>query len=156
MSGASWNHNVISVNIIASLKAKLTGRNCRPYGSDMRIHLPENSLFTYPDVTVGCDKPQFLDKEFDTLLNPIVIMEVLSPSTSDYDSGRKFTLYRSIPTLKEYVLVSSMEYRLQQFTRTNESSWLMHEFVANDGNLELSSLAISLPINEIFEGLDFK
>jgi Uma2 family endonuclease len=156
MSGASRHHVVITMNFLVQLVTCLKGKPCRPFNSDMRIHIPQNGLYTYPDISIVCGKEEFLDNEFDTLLNPAAIVEVLSPSTSDYDTGRKFTLYRSIPTLKEYVVVSSMEYRLQQFTKTNESSWLMHEFVTNAGNLELSSLAISLSINEIFEGVDFK
>jgi Uma2 family endonuclease len=156
MSGASRNHVVITTNLLVLLATQLKGTPCRPLSSDMRIHIPANGLYTYPDVSVVCGQENFLDDEFDTLINPTLIVEVLSPSTADYDAGRKFTFYRSIPSLKEYVLVSSTEYRVQLFTRTNERAWLMTESTGNVGLMNLSSINASLQISEVFEGIAYK
>src|SRR4051794_29577072 len=93
MSGASFKHN------------HLIGKQCREFGSNLRIHIPSNTLYTYPDIIVLCNEPEFTDDEFDTITNPSVIIEILSPSTANYDRGAKFNLYREISTLKEYLLV---------------------------------------------------
>jgi Uma2 family endonuclease len=103
MSGAGNRHNIISVNMIASLYNSLKGKSCQPYGSDMRIHIPENTLFTYPDISIICGDVVFSKEDENTSTNPTIIIEILSPSTRNYDRGVKFMLYRAIPTLKEYI-----------------------------------------------------
>src|SRR5882757_2625151 len=96
MSGASLKHNRISVNVLTELGNKLKGKGCQPYGSDLRIHIPKNTLFTYPDISIICGDPNLTDNSFDTATNPSVIIELLSKSTRNYDKGEKFTLYRDI------------------------------------------------------------
>ncbi|MBX2966498.1 MAG: Uma2 family endonuclease [Cyclobacteriaceae bacterium] len=150
MSGASHQHNVITINLIALLAQKLKGKSCRPYGSDMRIHIPINSLYTYPDLSVVCGKEVFIDNEFDTLLNPVFICEVLSRSTADYDTGGKFTLYRSIESLKEYWVISSLEYRLQKFVKQSNNTWLLSETVNINDTVTLECLSVDVPLQEVY------
>ncbi len=120
ITDASENHNVVAGNTFAALHSQLRQRPCKLYPGDMRVHIPATGLYTYPDVTVVCGTPQFDDKEFDTLLNPTVIIEVLSPSTEKYDRGKKFEHYRSIPSLREYVLIAQDEMRVQLYTLRND------------------------------------
>ena len=101
MSGASRNHNLVATNVAAELRQQLRDRDCEVHQSDMRVKISSTGLYTYPDVTVVCGEPEFEDEEVDTLLNPKVIVEVLSPSTADYDRGGKFTHYRRLPSLRE-------------------------------------------------------
>jgi Uma2 family endonuclease len=155
MSGASRQHNVISINFLVFLGQKLRGKSCRPYGSDMRIHIPINSLYTYPDISVVCGKEEFLDNEFDTLLNPVFICEVLSTSTADYDTGGKFTLYRSIESLKEYWVISSLEYRLQKFVRQPNNDWLMSETLNGNETVLLETLSVEVSLREIYLDVEF-
>ncbi len=157
MSGASRDHNVITINFVSHLSNKLKGTNCRPFSNDMRIHIPANSLYTYPDVLVVCGKEEFLDGEFDTLMNPVFLAEVLSPSTVDYDSGRKFMFYRSIPSLKEYWTISSYEYRLQKFLKNEkDQSWVLSETTGKAGQVQISTLNIMVPLKELYDGVEIK
>ncbi len=107
MSGASEEHNIISMNCSVDLGTKLKGKKCRPCGSDMRMNIPENTLYTYPDFSVYCNEIETLDDKRDTAKKPSVIFEILSKSTRNYDQGEKFALYRQIPALKEYILIDS-------------------------------------------------
>lgn len=150
LAGTSNPHNLISGNIYAFLHQQLRGKNCRPYGSDMRIHTPINSLYAYPDISVVCGEKKFLDSGFDTLLNPIFICEVLSRSTADYDTGGKFMRYRSIDSLKEYWVVSSLEYRLQKFVKQANGNWLLSETTNVNDTVEIECLSTEVPLNEIY------
>ncbi len=155
MSGASNLHNVITVNLISLLVQKLRGKSCQPYGSDMRVHTPINSLYSYPDVSVVCGEKKFLDNKFDTLLNPVFICEVLSKSTADYDTGGKFMRYRSIESLKEYWVLSSLEYRLQKFVKQTNANWLLSETFGMQDSVAIESLGIDVALAEIYFGVDF-
>ena len=117
MSGASREHNVIAVNITVELGTQLKDRECEVYSSDMRVLVNSTGLYTYPDLSVVCHQPQFLDKEVDTLLNPMVVEEVLSPSTESYNRGAKFAHYRRIDSLLDYVMISQEEMRVEHFTK---------------------------------------
>src|SRR5882672_2474509 len=117
MSGASPEHNDIAYNINRLVAPFLHGKGCKLYGSDFRIHIPENELFTYPDFSIVCGKTETPDIYTDNLTNPTVIIEILSPSTKDYDRGTKFSLYRSIKTLKEYILIDSTSILVELFIR---------------------------------------
>jgi Uma2 family endonuclease len=121
MSGALLPHNIIAGNTFAHLHSRLKGKSCRPFNSDMRIHVKENTLFTYPDISVVCGKPETLNDDNFNLLNPTVIIEVLSKSTKSYDRGDKFKLYRDIPTLNEYILVDSLSVFIEDF-RLNKNN----------------------------------
>jgi Uma2 family endonuclease len=107
MTGAGHNHNRIVENLTFEIGSFLKGKSCRTFSNDMRLHIPQNGLYTYPDVVIVCGKNEFLDDKKDNLVNPNVIIEVLSPSKSFYDRGEKFHFYRSIPSLSEYVVIDS-------------------------------------------------
>ena len=124
MSGASRRHNLITVNITAGLHAQLRQRPCEVYTSDMRLKVSPTGLYTYPDVVVVCETPQFEDAELDTLLNPTLIVEVLSRSTEDYDRGGKFEHYRSLDSLQEYLLVAC---HIVHYTREPAQTWRLSE-----------------------------
>ncbi|MEO6254459.1 MAG: Uma2 family endonuclease [Ferruginibacter sp.] len=113
MSGASVNHNRIQVNLIGELHTKLKGKGCQPYGSDLRIHIPENTLYTYPDISVFCASLDLTDNNFDTATNPTVLIEILSKSTRNYDILSKFKLYRDIKRLKTYILIDSLSFSVE-------------------------------------------
>ncbi|HYF69741.1 MAG TPA: Uma2 family endonuclease [Ohtaekwangia sp.] len=156
MSGVSRNHNVITGNLLAYLHGALKGKRSRPYSSNMRLHIPANSLYTYPDIMVVCGGEQFLDQEFDTLTNPVFIAEILSPSTSDYDIGGKFTLYRSIPSLKEYWTVSSIDYHVEKFLKNDaDNTWILSETTTLTDKVLLSSLSLDVSLEDLYADVKF-
>jgi Uma2 family endonuclease len=156
MSGASRIHNVINVNLTSFLSTSLKGKGCRPYSNDMRLHIPLNTLYTYPDIVVTCGKEDFLDNQFDTLLNPVFIAEVLSPPTADYDLGKKFMLYRSIPSLKEFWAILSFEYRILKYVRNViDNSWVLSETTDINASLVIESLSLTISVSEIYDEVSF-
>jgi Uma2 family endonuclease len=155
MAGTTNPHNIITVNFLILLGTKLRGKGCRPYGSDMRVHTPINSLYAYPDISVVCGEKKFLDNVFDTLLNPAFICEVLSKSTADYDTGGKFMRYRSIESLKEYWVISSLECRLQKFVKQTNGSWLLTETTNVNDKVLIESLGEEVPLSEVYFEVDF-
>lgn len=152
MSGAKIPHNVIAMNLGSSLHQKLKGKSCRPYNSDLRIHIIKNSLFTYPDLSIICGEPQTLNNDGFNILNPAIIMEVLSPSTKNYDRGEKFTLYRDIPTLKEYILVDSETIRIEAFRINEAGHWELEEYKKPEETMLVKTVQLSIPLTEIYEG----
>jgi Uma2 family endonuclease len=150
MAGATKAHNRIVASIIVAIGQYLNGKDCHYYPSDLRVHNPDNTLYTYPDVIIVCGKEEYLDKELDTLLNPTVIIEVLSPSTENYDRGTKFKLYRSIPSLKNYILVSSTEYAAEVFTRKDDDEWLLNTTKEKNGQIHISAISYDLLLSEIY------
>jgi Uma2 family endonuclease len=155
MAGTTNPHNIITGNFYAFLHTSLKGKGCRPYGSDMRVHTPINSLYAYPDISVVCGEKKFLDNVFDTLLNPAFICEVLSKSTADYDTGGKFMRYRSIESLKEYWVISSLECRLQKFVKQTNGSWLLTETTNVNDTVLIESLGEEVPLSEVYFEVDF-
>lgn len=151
MSGASLSHNAIAANVIAELRNKLKSKGCRPYGSDLRIHIPSNTLFTYPDVSVFCGKVDTLNNDQFNALNPVVLIEVLSKATKEYDRGDKFQLYRDIPTLKEYILIDSLSVFVEAFSINDAGHWELRDYKTLDDLLLFPSLGISLPLKEVYE-----
>ncbi len=147
MTGASPSHNLIAVNIAAELRGRLKKRPCRVYSSDQRVRVDQGYL--YPDVSVVCGEPQYFDN--DNLLNPTLIIEVLSPSTADYDLGGKFARYRRIPALKEYLLAAQDRYAVIHFLRQDDHHWLMTELEGADAVLELPTVGCRLPLAEIYD-----
>lgn len=157
MSGASLNHNKLVVNFLTLLAFRSRGSNCKPYASDLRLHIPANTLYTYPDILVICGKEEMLDDTYDTVLNPVFLCEVLSPSTADYDTGGKFALYRSVPSLKEYWTVSSYHYQVQKYVRLQTSGqWVLTEVSESDKSLLLECLNIEIDLNVLYDGIHFK
>lgn len=152
MAGAGKRHNRIATNLIRDIATVLRGKPCQPYGSDMRIHIPENTLFTYPDISIFCNDPVASDEDDDSFIHPVVIIEILSPSTKNYDHGEKFRLYRDIPSLKEYILVDSSSVMVEAFRINTHGFWELQEYRNLSGKLAIKAVGISLVINAIYEG----
>ena len=151
MSGAGARHNIISVNILVLCANILKGTKCQPYGSDMRIHIPENTLFTYPDISIICGDIINSEKDEDTVTQPAVIIEILSPSTKNYDRGVKFMLYRGIPTLKNYILIDSASIHVEHFAINKEGCWQLVEYNTLEEKIVIESLNIHLPLADVYE-----
>lgn len=156
MSGAKRNHNKITTNISGLVWQHLKGKNYESYSSDMRVFVPETGLYTYPDLVVVCGEPKFKDNVFDTLLNPVLLVEVLSESTESYDRGKKFQHYRSIETLREYVLVAQDEARIEKYIKTGDGFWLLSEAVGIDSEIEFASIECRLALAEIYDKINFE
>jgi Uma2 family endonuclease len=150
LAGAGHNHNIITANLIG-LFYGLKKKNCQVYPSDMRLHIPVNGLYTYPDVMVVCGDKQFLDDKKDTLLNPALLVEVLSPATADYDRGTKFMLYRSIPTLQYYLLVDARQRHVEMYIKNRTDTWELTETRDLAASLLLESLDLEIPVAAIYE-----
>jgi Uma2 family endonuclease len=151
MSGNKFEHNIVTSNLIANLASKLKGRPCMPFGSDLRVHIQKNSLFTYPDISIICGKPEFLNDDKFNLLNPTVLIEVLSPSTKNYDRGDKFRLYRDIPSLKEYILVDPDSVHIEAFHVNEHGNWELREYHALTETLQINSVQAALPLGDIYD-----
>ena len=154
MPGASFAHNLITNNISGELHTRLKGSACAVFANDMRISVPTAKSYFYPDVGVVCEEPRFEDDVFDSLLNPIVIVEVLSPSTEAYDRGEKFAYYRQLTSLQEYVLVSQNQIRVDHYRR-QERLWIFTDFAKHDEILQLPSIQCELPLQEIYARVTF-
>jgi len=151
MAGATETHNLLAMSAAALIYGQFLRRNCRVYGSDMRVNVSATGLYTYPDVSAVCGEPQFLDDRDDTLLNPALIVEVLSVSTEAYDRGRKFDHYRSVPSLKQYVLVASDRVHVDVFTRDTVGRWVLSSFEAPGDEIELDSIECRLLISGLYD-----
>ena len=154
MPDASFAHNLITNSISGELRARLKGSACVVFANDMRIGIPTANSYFYPDVGVVCEAPRFEDDVFDTLLNPIVVVEVLSPSTEAYDRGEKFAHYRQLPSLQEYVLVAQDRMRVEHYRR-QEKQWIFSDFQKPDEMLPFPSIQCELPLQEIYEDVAF-
>ncbi|QPH39484.1 Uma2 family endonuclease [Pedobacter endophyticus] len=155
MSGASTQHNWIFSNTFGALCQKLKHRNCYPFGSDMRMHIPKNTLFTYPDISIYCNEIEHLQTDEDTSLNPTVIIEILSPSTRDYDRGKKFKLYRDIPSLKEYILIDSESVAIEAFYLNENQNWELIEYQQLTDSLNFVSMGFTVDISDIYNNVRF-
>jgi Uma2 family endonuclease len=155
MVGASESHNLISVNLIRMISTKLRGKGCKVYPSDMKVKIESTRLYTYPDLSVMCGEAQFADGEFDTLLNPAVIIEILSPSTERYDRGKKFQHYREIPSLQEYVLVAQDNPRIERYLRQENGKWELTDAIGIEATIDLTSIDCVLELAEVYEQVTF-
>lgn len=151
LAAGSEAHNLIAVNVLASLHTRLRRRPCKVCPSNMRVKVLRTGLYTYPDVVVVCGSPQFEDAEHDTLLNPTVIIEVLSPSTERYDRRKKFQHYRTIDSLAEYLLIAQDSYRIEQYIRQPDQQWLLSEATPPDAIIELPSIQSTLALGDVYE-----
>jgi Uma2 family endonuclease len=149
MAGGSEAHNLIVANIVGELRSTLRQRPCKVYPPDMRVKIPSTGLYTYPDASVVYHRPEFEDDVADTLLNPQVLFEVLSDSTEDYDRGTKFKNYRSIASLRDYVLVSQEEVLVEHFSRQADGSWVLREHRAG-GRIEFEAIGCGIAIDEMY------
>lgn len=150
MTGGSRNHNLIVLNIGRELSLQLKKRPCEVYASDQRVRVPATGLYTYPAVVVVCDEPQFEDEELETLLNPTLLIEVLSRTTEAYDRGKKFEHYQTIPSLTEYLLVSQDSFRVEQYLRQENNRWLFTAVTGFERTIALPSIQCELLLAEVY------
>ncbi len=155
MSGASIAHNIITFNVAGSLHTQLKDRDCSAFVNDMRVQIQSTGLYTYPDAIVTCEQPQFEDDQFDTLLNPQVIFEVLSDSTEKYDRGKKFEHYRQIESLREYILIAQDHPQVERFARQQDRHWLLDEASGLDAVLHLPTIDCTLKLADIYAKVQF-
>lgn len=154
MAGAKQAHNLLVGNLVAGLHRQLRSRPCQVYPSDMRVRVTATGLYTYPDVIAVCVEPRFLDDQKDTLLNPGLLIEVLSPSTEAYDRGRKFEQYKSIEALREYLLVASDRVHADLYTRQADGRWLLTSADSLEDSLTLESVGVRLTLADLYEKVD--
>ena len=155
MAGAKQAHNLIVLNLGAEIRQQLRKRPCRAFVNDMRVCVSATGMYTYPDLTALCGEPQFLDETQDTLLNPTLIVEVLSPSTEFYDRVRKFEHYRAAQSVGEYLVVSSERVSAELYTRQPDGSWLLTTADRMEDSLDLQSVGVHLALADLYEKVEF-
>jgi Uma2 family endonuclease len=155
MSGVSREHATIVMNLSRELSTQLRRRHCDTYASDMRVKIDSTGAYVYPDLVVVCGEARFEDAHVDTLLNPTVIVEVLSQSTEAYDRGAKFAHYRRVESLREYLLVSQTEARVEKFSRIGDE-WVLQEWVGLEAAVLLNSTDATIPMAEVYDRVAFE
>ena len=150
MTGASRNHNLITVNVAAALSEQLRRRQCEVYASDVRVKVSPQRLYAYPDVIVVCGNPRFEDEVNDTLFNPTILIEVLSKSTEAYDRGLKFELYRGLESLQEFILIAQNKCHVKHYRRQSDNRWILTEPNDPAGLVALESIAGQLAVEQIY------
>ena len=152
MAGASRNHNRVTANLGIEIGSRLKGKSCQHFSQDFRLWIPDEEFYTYPDLTIVCGKLELLDDEFDTMLNPTTIIEVLSKSTAQYDRSEKFEYYRTIPSFREYVLVDSQRVKIEVWRKLESPNvWaLVQETSRLSDSLQLSTVETSIPLIDIY------
>ncbi len=154
--GGSANHSLIAANLVREAGNALKDKPCTVFNSDLRVQVQATGLYTYPDATIVCGEQIFDDDHRDTLLNPTVIIEVLSDSTEKYDRGKKSNHYRQIASLKELILIAQDRPQVERFTRQPNGDWLFHEQKELSAEFELKSLGISVAMSELYRGVKFE
>ena len=155
MSGGSPPHSLIKVNVGGELRTKLKGRPCTAFDSDLRIQVSPTGLYTYPDISVVCGELEFDDDQHDTVLNPTLLVEVLSDSTEAYDRGKKFEHYRRIASLREYVLISQKTPTIERFLRNPDDTWTLTAVIGLEASIHLPSIEVTLSLAEIYDRVKF-
>ena len=156
MAGASPKHNLITANVVGELRALLKSKPCRTLASDMKVKAIDSRLFSYPDVTVVCGEMRFLDDRQDVLLNPTIVVEVLSPSTLDFDLGRKRAAYASLESVNDVLMVYQDEPKVVYYARQSVSEWLTGEVKGLGGEIQLTTHGIVLSMAEIYDKVEFE
>lgn len=154
MTGASRRHNLVAGNVFAALHVQLRRRPCEIYPSDMRVKVSPTGLYTYPDITAVCGEPLFDDEQRDTLLNPTVLVEVLSKSTASYDRGEKFEHYRKLSSLAEYLVIAQNKYHVEHYVRQPDNQWLLSETDEIQKTVHLSSIECELALTDIYDKVE--
>ena len=155
MAGASDNHNYIFSNVFVKAGIQLLNKPCRPLGSDMRMHIPENTLYTYSDISIYCGNLTTTDKEKDTAIRPTIIIEILSESTRSYDLRAKFELYQNIPTLKEYILIDSESIDVRSYRIDADNRWVLEVYKTLQDIVLIPTVGVSLSMKDIYDGVVF-
>ena len=156
MSGGTPDHSSVAVNLTVALGTRLAAKPCRVFNSDMRLHVERNGLYTYPDVMVICGKIELVKRRNDTVTNPVLIVEVLSESTRDYDRGMKFNLYKQVPSLQEYVVVESENPRVECYRRGADDQWVVEMIDDPSATVKLASVACEIPMGEIYRKVSWE
>lgn len=156
MTGGTINHNQIAENVYANFKFALKGQKYRVLIGDVRLWIPRYNQYTYPDVMVISGEPIYDRKGNTTITNPLLIMEVLSQSTQDYDRGTKFNYYRSIPELREIILIDQYNFQIEQFSKNNQGQWMLTEYEGEEETISIESLNLQLNITDIYEPVTFE
>lgn len=151
MSGTSLNHNRIERNLISSIESYLIGKECETLPGHMRVSIPSHESYMYPHILIVCGKPE-LEDEFDTLKNPAVIFEILSPSTTSIDENRKLFFYRRIPSLKEYIMIDSLKRNIAAVRKQSDESWKFEDIGENGFELIIQTINFPLPLDFIYRG----
>jgi Uma2 family endonuclease len=155
MTGGTTNHNKIALNFAASLKYGLRKKNYDVYISDVRLWILRYRQHTYPDVMIIQGEPIYATENNTTVINPLLIAEVSSKSTSNYDQSDKFMYYRSIPEFKEYILINQYQYHVMQYVKTNDGKWIFTELESESDILTLQTIDFQIALSEIYEQVNF-
>jgi len=155
MTGASFKHIKVVANLTAELVTQLRGRPCAVLPSEMKVRLPDSRKFFYPDVTVVCGEPQFHDEREDIILNPLLVIEVLSKSTEAFDRGAKFQAYQTLDSLKEYLLVAQDKPIIEQYVRQSDGKWTYTAVAGLENSLTLPSVECTLNLSAVYDKVDF-
>lgn len=155
MSGASLTHNRVAANLALVLGTQLKHKSCEPFFGDMRVKVSATGLYTYPDGVIVCGEPQLEDEHFDTLLNPIAIIEILSPSTEAYDRGDKFAHYRTLQSLIDYVLIAQNQPRIEHYHRQTDGRWLYFAVTGLESSIDITTIDCTLSLAEIYMRIKF-
>lgn len=153
LSGSKVRHNSIAANLLVAKANRLKGKKCKPFRSDQRIHIPSNTLFTYPGISIICGEIITLINDDYNGMNPTVIMEMLSKSTKNYDRGGKFILYRDIPTLQQYIMVDSETIHIEAFRWNENDHWELEEYISPADNLIIKAIGERIALTEIYNGV---
>jgi Uma2 family endonuclease len=156
MAGAGYAHNLICANLTIEIGSQLRGKSCTVVGSDQRLQILSGSAYVYPDLTVVCGKPEFNEqKDLDTLLNPTLLVEVLSPSTANHDRGEKFMFYRQISSLHQYLILASQAVHAELYSRDELGRWVLTETRDMNIVLDLSSIGCQVPLSAVYASVTF-
>jgi Uma2 family endonuclease len=153
MAKASKNHRSLVLNLTHHLRIHLAGSSCRVDGQECRVFVSARTVYLYPDVLVTCGEEQYLGESDDTLLNPLLVIEVLSPSTEDYDHGKKFAYYRSLPSFREYLLVAQDRVSVEHFYYQEPGVWTFREYLQRSSEIEFKSIPAALSLQSIYENI---
>jgi Uma2 family endonuclease len=153
MSGGSRRHDRIAVQLTLLIAQHLRGKRCEPFTANMRVLATASGLYTYPDLSVACEEPQFADAQVDTLTNPALLVEILSPSTEDYDRGKKARLFRAIASLQELLFIAQDRYEVELYRRQLDGSWSLIEVKGPEATITLTSIGYTLPLRELYENV---
>jgi Uma2 family endonuclease len=157
MAGASIPHNQVVRNALSKIDGHIKeGGKCQIFPGDLKVHVEINSLFTYPNLSIVCGKIETLENHKDIITNPTVLIEVLSPTTHDYDRGGKFKLYRDIPSLKEYILISSMEVLVEKYNKQADGTWVLHEYKTENDSFTIAAVAMPVEVKSLYRNVEFE
>ena len=156
MAGASIQHNQIASNAHVAIGSFKSDKGYNVFQSDLKIHVELNSLFTYPDLSIACGKIATLENHKDIVTNPSVLIEVLSYTTQDYDRGGKFKLYRDIPSLKEYILISSIEVLVEKYSKQEDGTWILHEYKTLNDFFRIDIIEMQMELKSLYKNVELE